>query len=202
MNITERILSGKWYLRWVAIAARFMPERQVLTAEQAKAIHVNPDYCKDISDAIFMTTRPAEGADDLAVYDRTFPEGFIRPGIGAKNWVSRSNYPALNVVPTGPAEVSIYVNYQLLPFERRPTKSKAIINQYELAHFGQISTTRMTQIMWLDNLARSLPTSFDLAPLAPYEAGRGGENAIRSKKPTSVLLPKRSTGPSIQSTDE
>ena len=153
MNITERILSGKWYLRWVAIAARFMPERQVLTAEQAKAIHVNPDYCKDISDAIFMTTRPAEGADDLAVYDRTFPEGFIRPGIGAKNWVSRSNYPALNVVPTGPAEVSIYVNYQLLPFERRPTKSKAIINQSELAHFGQISTTRMTQIMWLDNLA-------------------------------------------------
>jgi hypothetical protein len=29
----------------------------------------------------------------------------------------------------------------------------AIINQSELAHFGQISTTRMTQIMWLDNLA-------------------------------------------------
>ena len=95
---------------YVAIAARFMPERQVLTADQAKAIHVNPDYFKDISDAIFMTTRPAEGADHLAVYDRTFPEGFIRPGIGAKNWVSRSNYPALNVVPTGPAEVSIYVN--------------------------------------------------------------------------------------------
>ena len=71
---------------------------------------MNPDYFKDISDAIFMTTRPAEGADHLAVYDRTFPEGFIRPGIGAKNWVSRSNYPALNVVPTGPAEVSIYVN--------------------------------------------------------------------------------------------
>ena len=29
----------------------------------------------------------------------------------------------------------------------------AIINQSELAYFGQISTTRMTQIMWLDNLA-------------------------------------------------
>lgn len=28
-----------------------------------------------------------------------------------------------------------------------------IINQSELAHYGQISTTRMTQIMWLDNLA-------------------------------------------------
>ena len=28
-----------------------------------------------------------------------------------------------------------------------------IINQSELAHYGQISTTRMTQIMWMDNLA-------------------------------------------------
>ncbi|TWU32232.1 hypothetical protein Poly41_57170 [Novipirellula artificiosorum] len=28
-----------------------------------------------------------------------------------------------------------------------------IINQNELAHYGQISTTRMTQIMWMDNLA-------------------------------------------------
>ena len=28
-----------------------------------------------------------------------------------------------------------------------------IINQSELAQYGQISTTRMSQIMWLDNLA-------------------------------------------------
>lgn len=32
-------------------------------------------------------------------------------------------------------------------------QSGAVINQSELAHFGQISTTRMTQIMWLENLA-------------------------------------------------
>jgi hypothetical protein len=35
----------------------------------------------------------------------------------------------------------------------RLVQSGAIINQSKLAHFGQISTTRMTQIMWLDNLA-------------------------------------------------
>ena len=35
----------------------------------------------------------------------------------------------------------------------RLVRSGAIINQSELAHFGQISTTRMTQIMWMDNLA-------------------------------------------------
>jgi hypothetical protein len=95
---------------YVAIAARFMPGRRVLTDEQAAAIKVNPGYFKDTSDAIFMTTRPAEGGTHAGVYDRTFLEGFIRGGIGAQNWVSRTNYPALNVVPTGPAEMSVFVN--------------------------------------------------------------------------------------------
>lgn len=95
---------------YVAIAARFMPGRRVLTDEQAAAIKVNPGYFKDTSDAIFMTTRPVDGAANVGFYDRTFLEGFIRGGIGAQNWVSRTNYPALNVVQTGPAEMSIYVN--------------------------------------------------------------------------------------------
>lgn len=95
---------------YVSIAARFMPGRRVLTDEQAAAIHVNPGYFKDTSDAIFMTTRPVEGAAHAGVYDRTFLEGFIRGGIGAQNWVSRTNYPALNVVPTGPNEMSVFVN--------------------------------------------------------------------------------------------
>jgi len=95
---------------YVAIAARFMPGRRVLSDEQAAAIKVNPGYFKDTSDAIFMTTRPAEGAGHVGYYDRTFLEGFIRGGIGPQNWVSRTNYPALNVVQTGPAEMSVYVN--------------------------------------------------------------------------------------------
>jgi hypothetical protein len=95
---------------YVAIAARFMPRRRVLTDEQAAAIQVNAGYFKDTSDAIFMTTRPGEGAAQRAFYDRTFLEGFIRGGIGAQNWVSRTNYPALNVVQTGPTEMSLYVN--------------------------------------------------------------------------------------------
>ena len=89
---------------YVSIAARFMPGRQVLTDEQAHAISVNPKYFRDTSDAIFMTSRGG------SVYDREFLSSFIRPGIGATNWVSRTNYPALNVVPTGPTEMSVYVN--------------------------------------------------------------------------------------------
>lgn len=89
---------------YVAIAARFMPNRQVLTDEQARQLNVNPKYFKDCSDAILMTSRGGNK------YDRTFMESFIRPGIGLQNWVSRSNYPALNVIQTGPAEMSVYLN--------------------------------------------------------------------------------------------
>jgi len=89
---------------YVSISARFMKHRQVLTEEEAKALNVNPKYFKDCSDAIFMTTRGGNR------YYRTFLESFIRPGIGLDNWVSRSNYPALNVVQTSPTEMSVYLN--------------------------------------------------------------------------------------------
>jgi hypothetical protein len=89
---------------YVGIAARFMPGRQVLTAEEAKAINVDPGYFKDCSDGVLITTR---GGDR---FDRTFMEGFLTPGLGPENWVSRTNYPALNVVPTGRHEMSFYAN--------------------------------------------------------------------------------------------
>jgi len=89
---------------YIATAARFMPGRRVLTSQQAAAIRVDPKYFNDTSDAIFMTSRGG------GFYDRTFMEAFIAPGIGAENWVSRTNYPALNVVQTGEHEMSLYVN--------------------------------------------------------------------------------------------
>lgn len=95
---------------YVATAARFMPKRRVLTDQQAKAIGVHPAQFGDTSDAIFMTTRPSEGEEHVAAYDRIFLEGFLRGGIGPENWVARTNYPALNIVPTGPGEMSLYVN--------------------------------------------------------------------------------------------
>ncbi len=55
------------------------------------------------TDIQFMTSRA--GADR---YDRTFRETFIRPGLDPVLWESRANYAALNVVPTGPTEMSIY----------------------------------------------------------------------------------------------
>jgi hypothetical protein len=81
-----------------------MPKRQVISEEEAIALNVNPKYFQDCSDVVFITSRGSNN------YDRTFMESFIRPGIGLQNWVSRSNYPALNIVQTGPSEMSLYVN--------------------------------------------------------------------------------------------
>lgn len=89
---------------YLGIAARFFPGRQVLSASEAKAIGVDPEYFHDCSDAVLITTRGG------TQYDRTFMEGYLAPGIGPENWVSRTNYPALNVVRTGPYEMSFYAN--------------------------------------------------------------------------------------------
>lgn len=75
---------------YVALPTRFHPQRGEST------------------DILFMTARGA------GPYDRTFREAFIRPGLDPERWGNRSNYAALNVVPTGPAEMSIYVS----PFRR------------------------------------------------------------------------------------
>ena len=76
----------------------------MISNEQAANIGVHTSYFGDTSDAVLMSTR----GDDR--YDRTFMSALIRPGIGAENWVSRTNYPALNIVPTSDTEMSLYVN--------------------------------------------------------------------------------------------
>lgn len=89
---------------YIAIAARFFPGKQVITDDEAERLGVNPSYYHDCSDAVLITSRGGYN------YQRTFLEGFLRPGIGLNNWVSRTNYPALNIVRTGENEMSFYVN--------------------------------------------------------------------------------------------
>jgi hypothetical protein len=89
---------------YVALAARFWPDRRALSDDEIRTAGILEGYYKDISDAVMLTTRGGSR------YDRTFLESFIRPGVGPNHWASRTNYPVLNVVQTGPAEMSIYVN--------------------------------------------------------------------------------------------
>ncbi len=55
------------------------------------------------TDILFMASRAGS-----ATYTRLFREAFIRPGEDPERWGNRSNYLALNAVPTGPGEISLY----------------------------------------------------------------------------------------------
>jgi hypothetical protein len=91
---------------YISLPGRFQAGRRVLTAEQAKLVAPHPDGggAGDVADGVFLTSRAGS-----TLYDFTFRESFVRPGIGYSNWTSRNNYPACGVVPTGPHEMSLYV---------------------------------------------------------------------------------------------
>jgi hypothetical protein len=62
-----------------------------------------------IGDVLLMSSR------DGTTYDRTFMEGFVRPGMERGAWHARSLFASMGVVPTGDGEMSFYVstNYAL-----------------------------------------------------------------------------------------
>ncbi len=90
---------------YVGLAARFMEGRRALDDAQVRTLGIDAkSWLKnDCSDAVLLTSRGGTR------YERTFMEAFIRPGPGLENWVSRTNYPARGIVPTGPAEISLYL---------------------------------------------------------------------------------------------
>ena len=88
---------------YLSLAARFMPGRRAITKEEAKQIGVEEKYDGDCSDNVLMTSRGGN------IYDRTFLEAFIKPGIGPENWTSRTNYPVRGILQTGENELSLYI---------------------------------------------------------------------------------------------
>jgi hypothetical protein len=55
------------------------------------------------TDIMLMTTKAGS-----IQYDRVFNEAFLRPGLDPQRWSNRANYLALNIHPTGPAEMSLW----------------------------------------------------------------------------------------------
>lgn len=97
---------------YIATPTRFHPERGEST------------------DILFMTTRGD------APYDRTFREAFIRPGLDPNRWGNRSNYAALNVVPTSATEMSIYTT----PFRRFTLRTDGFASVHAGADPGELFT--------------------------------------------------------------
>lgn len=111
---------------YLGLAARFMPGRRVITSSDAERIQVVQRYSNDCSDTVLISSR---GGGDV---DRQFLESFVRPGPGEENWVSRSNYAARGIVPTGEHEMSLYLcrNYG------QPT---AFLQRYRMRIDGLVS---------------------------------------------------------------
>lgn len=80
---------------------------------------------------MFMTARGD------SPYDRTFREAFIRPGLDPNRWGNRSNYAALNVVPTSPTEMSIYTT----PFRRFTLRTDGFASLHAGADSGEMVTS-------------------------------------------------------------
>jgi hypothetical protein len=78
----------------LAFPMRFLPDRRRV------ATHKSPG----VSDAVFLSSR------DGILWDRTFPEAWVRPGPDAGNWTERSNMPAWGIVETAPGEWSMYIS--------------------------------------------------------------------------------------------
>jgi hypothetical protein len=106
-----------------------MEGRSALNDAQVKELRLG-EACQwlrnDCSDVVLMCSR---GGDR---YERLFMEAWITPGIGLSNWVSRSNYPACGIVPTGPAEMSVYVN-------RHNAQASSHVQRYTLRTDGFVS---------------------------------------------------------------
>ena len=80
---------------------RFAPDRKF-----------DPDWtASGLSESVFMTSR------DGVHWDRRFMEPFLSPGTDPDNWTDRNLYTGVGVVPTGPAEMSVY----FMEHYRRPS---------------------------------------------------------------------------------
>jgi hypothetical protein len=92
----------------IATAARFMQGRSSLDEQAKKYLAADAKayttLFADTSEAVLMTSRAGSG-----LYNRTFMEGFVRPGLHFRNWTSRSNYPACGLIQTGKSELSLFV---------------------------------------------------------------------------------------------
>jgi hypothetical protein len=59
---------------------------------EARALGVLQDRENDVSDTVFMTSRGG------TVYDRHFPEAYIKPGPDPQDWVGRNNMVSVGLI--------------------------------------------------------------------------------------------------------
>lgn len=180
---------------YLGLAARFMPGRRVITSNDAERIQVVKRYSNDCSDTVLISSRGGH------VVDRQFLESLVRPGPGEENWVSRSNYAARGIVPTGDHEMSLYLS-------RNYGQPTAYLQRYTLRTDGFVSVnagyaggemhTRLIEFpepsaeelsrkraRWRDDVQarRDLPVVDAIQPVQ-------GDRSMRVDQPLALNLPE------------
>jgi len=77
---------------YIALPSRFVQKRRWMDSAQALAFGITENRENDVSDTVFMTSRGG------TVFDRYFPQAYIKPGIDPQDWVGRNNMVTLGLV--------------------------------------------------------------------------------------------------------
>ena len=97
----------------------------------------------DTSDGVLLSTRAGS-----TLYDFTFLQSFVRPGIGMENWTTRNNYPTCGFVQTSPTELSFYVKrhcgQRTLYLERMTLRLDGFASLHAPYTSGQMRTRPLT----------------------------------------------------------
>jgi len=113
---------------YLSFPKRFLPHRTPLSEAPGKGV----------SETVFMSSR------DGIHWDRRFLEALIRPGRDPRNWIHRSTMAATNVVPTGPDEMSLYVdrdyNWPTNRIERFTWRTDGIVSVHADFRGGELTT--------------------------------------------------------------
>lgn len=114
---------------YMSFPMRFMPERQ----------KVEGYFKVGVSDNVMMSSRDGE------LWDRTFMEAWMRPGLDRRNWTQRSLMPAWGILETEGDEFSMYINehYQWDDsFVTRVTVPRFRFASVNAAYKGGVMTTK------------------------------------------------------------
>ncbi len=129
---------------YIAIAARFMPGRRVISEKEFADLGGIATYSKDCSDTVLLTSRGGTN------YKRTFMEAFVRPGLGLNNWSSRTNYPARGVIPSGDENMSFYIQRNYGQSDHHLQRMELRLDGFASIHAPYDGGTMTTKPLTLD----------------------------------------------------
>lgn len=160
---------------YVAFPKRFFPGKVAIDKQIAEALVADPNYRKDTADSILLSSR------SRSKYDRTFNRGFVRPGTGLRDWISRSNALGLGVVPSSNDPFKMYI--------------------YRLSHYGQPSAHLTRYVLRTDGFASisagSTPGVLTTTPIVfdgdslelNFETSAGGNLFVEILEPFGDVIP-------------